>query len=81
MTLLDAAAQVLAVAGEPMQAKALWQAIVEQGLWSTPNGGKTPFATLAATMTREIVEKGVAARFAKAGRGLFAANPAVAASC
>ena len=74
MTLLDAAAKVLYDAKKPMQAKAIWQAIVERDLWSTPNGGKTPYATLAATMLREMADKGAAARFVKAGRGLFAAT-------
>ena len=69
VTLLDAAAIVLADASEPLQAKAIWQAIVERDLWSTPNGGKTSYATLAATMLREISEKGAGARFVKAGRG------------
>ncbi|MCL1999989.1 MAG: HTH domain-containing protein, partial [Planctomycetes bacterium] len=41
-TLLDAAAQVLDNAMETMGAKAIWRAIVERGLWSSPNGGKTP---------------------------------------
>lgn len=71
-TLLDAAAQVLADAAEPMQAKAIWKAIVERCLWQSPNGGKTPFATLAAAMMRDMAAKGAGSRFAKAGRGLFA---------
>ena len=75
-TLLDAAAQVLADAGEPMQAKAIWRAIVERDLWSTSSGGKTPFATLAAAMMRDVVAKGAASRFVKAGRGLFNVIPA-----
>ena len=36
--LLDVAAQVLDNAMELMGAKAIWRAIVERGLWSSPNG-------------------------------------------
>lgn len=72
VSLLDAAATVLAGAKEPMQAKQIVDAVVERGLW-TPGAGKTPHATLYAAMTREIAAKGDAARFRKVKRGLFAA--------
>ncbi len=71
---LDAAAQVLAKATEPMTCKALIAAMAEQGLWSSP-GGKTPEATLNAAIIRDIAKKRKDSRFIKAGRGLFAANP------
>ena len=74
VTLLDATAIVLAEADEPMKAKAIWQAIAERDLYST--SGKTPYATIAAAVMREVAEKGKKARFVKTGRGLFAANPA-----
>ena len=67
---LDAAAQVLAKAGEPMRAKELITAMAEQGLWSSP-AGKTPHATLYAAMMREARDKDNAARFRKTGRGHF----------
>ena len=70
---LDAAAQVLAKAAEPMWAKGLISAMADQGLWKSP-AGKTPHATLYAAMLREIGKKGSAARFKKVDRGLFAAN-------
>lgn len=69
---LDAAAQVLASAAEPMRAKAIVEAMETKGLWKSP-GGKTPDATLYAAMIREITRKGDKARFKKADRGLFAA--------
>lgn len=69
---LDAAAQVLAAAAEPMRAKAIVEAMEAKGLWKSP-GGKTPDATLYAAMTREISSKGDKARFKKTDRGLFAA--------
>ena len=70
---LDAAAQVLAKAKEPMGAKALIEAMAEQTLWKSP-GGATPWATLYAAMLREIGAKGQDARFTKVDRGLFAFN-------
>lgn len=69
---LDAAAQVLAEAGEPMTCKALVERILTKGLWKT--GGKTPHATLYSAMHREIVTKGSASRFVRTGRGLFTAG-------
>jgi len=72
VSLLDAAATVLADAKAPMQTKAIVEAVVERGLW-TPGEGKTPHATLYAAMTREIAAKGKDARFRKVGRGQFTA--------
>jgi hypothetical protein len=73
VSLLDAAAAVLADAKAPMQAKALVDAVVERGLW-TPGAGKTPHATLYAAIVREIADKGKDARFRKVERGRFAAS-------
>jgi hypothetical protein len=71
MSALDAAAQVLASAKEPMNTKAMIETMAAKGLWTTP-GGKTPAATLYAAILREINEKGAEARFAKVDRGQFA---------
>ncbi len=73
LSALDAAAKVLAMAKEPMNAKELIEAMAARKLWSSP-GGKTPHATLYAAITREIAKKGKDARFKKTGRGKFAAN-------
>jgi len=70
VSLLDAAATVLASAKEPMQAKAIVEQVVKRGLWK-PGAGKTPHATLYAAMTREIAAKGKDARFRKVDRGQF----------
>ncbi len=67
---LDAAAQVLADADQPMRAKEMVETMAERGLWSSPNG-KTPEATLYAAILREIKAKGDAARFRKIERGQF----------
>lgn len=72
LSALDAAAQVLAGAKEPMTAGALIDAMAKRDLWKSP-GGKTPHATLYAAMIREIRGKGKDARFRKTDRGLFTA--------
>ena len=74
MSALDAVAKVLAEAGRPMSCPELIEAMATQGLWTSP-GGKTPAATIYASMTKEIVTKRNASRFQKTGRGQFAANP------
>lgn len=68
---LDAAAQVLAHAGQPLSCKEMIAAMATQGLWTSP-GGKTPDATLYSAILREINAKGAASRFVKAERGKFA---------
>lgn len=69
---LDAAAKVLADAGEPMRARELVNTMIERGLWKSD--GKTPWATIYAAVIREIAAKGKASRFRKTDRGLFAFN-------
>ncbi len=66
---LDAAAKVLAEAGEPLSAKAITDRMIANGLWKTE--GKTPAATIYSAMFREIKVKGDASRFAKADKGKF----------
>ena len=66
---LDAAAQILAKAKEPMGCKDVVEQAIDQGLWSP--GGKTPHATLYAAIIREIAKKGKDARFKKVDRGRF----------
>jgi hypothetical protein len=67
---LDAAAQVLGEAAEPLTTKQLIETMAAKGLWASP-GGKTPAATLYSAILREIGTKGEAARFKKAERGKF----------
>jgi hypothetical protein len=73
LSALDAAAQVLKASGKPMRAQELIAKMTEQGLWTSPKG-KTPHATLAAAMYREINAKGDHARFTMTDRGQFAFN-------
>ncbi len=67
---LDAAAQVLAEAGEPLDTKTMVARMLDKGLWQTK--GKTPAATIYAAIIREIAKKGDASRFCKVDRGKFA---------
>ena len=69
---LDAAAQVLTDAGQPMRCKDMVETMLAKGLWKTD--GKTPAATIYAAILREIQTKGTEARFKKTDRGLFTVN-------
>lgn len=69
MSGLDAAAKVLADAGEPLNCKTIVERAVEKGYWKS--GGKTPASTVYAAILREIQKKGDASRFVKAERGMF----------
>lgn len=70
---IEAALEVLKAATEPMTCKQMVEAMAERKLWSSP-GGKTPEATLYASLLRELAKKGDAARFVKAAPGRFAAK-------
>jgi hypothetical protein len=74
---LDAAAKVLAEAGEPLDCRTIVQRAFEKGYWKSD--GKTPHATVYSAILREIQKKGEQARFRKAclpdgtaARGKFA---------
>jgi hypothetical protein len=71
LSALDAAAKVLGEAKEPMNTKAMIEAMANKGYWTSP-GGKTPHATLYSAILREIDTKGSDARFKKTERGMFA---------
>ena len=73
LSALDAAARVLSERSEPMNTKAIVEAMATEGYWTSP-GGKTPHATLYSAILREIAKKGSEARFVKAERGKFAAK-------
>jgi len=70
---MNAAVQVLAESAKPMRVREIIEEMAKRGLWSSPNG-KTPHATLAASIIREIAAKGKESRFKKVDRGLFAAT-------
>ena len=69
MSQIQAAIAVLKKARKPMSCKAMVEAMEAQKLWSSP-GGKTPHATLYASILRDI-SRGDEARFAKVDRGQF----------
>ena len=69
---LDAAAQVLKEAGQPMKCGDLVKTILARGLWTT--NGQTPEATMNAAIHKEIKAKGGASRFIKTERGMFKFN-------
>jgi hypothetical protein len=71
LSLLDAAARVLAEAKEPLNCKMMIAAMTEKGYWQPSQGGKTPSNTLHAALGAEIKKKGDAARFEKVARGQF----------
>ena len=69
MSGLDAAAQALKDAGEPLDAKTMTEMAIAKG-WKT--NGKTPAATIYAAIIREIAAKGKESRFVKVDKGKFA---------
>lgn len=75
VSLLDAAAQVLAKSDAPLNTKQMVEQVTERGLW-TPGAGKTPAATLYSAILREIRSKGDQARFTKVERGKFTTTKA-----
>ncbi len=70
MSGLDAAAKVLAEAGEPLRCKEIAKRALEAGYWASD--GKTPHATVYSSILRDIQKRSDDSRFRKAGRGLFA---------
>ena len=61
---------MLGEAKEPMNTKAMIEAMAAKGYWTSP-GGKTPHATLYSAILAEINKKGKEARFKKTERGHF----------
>ncbi len=69
---LEAAFIVLRDAGEPLNIKQIMERINERNLAKL--NGKTPEATVSSALQRDIMRKGDASRFEKAGKGLFRAK-------
>ena len=68
----EASFRVLLEEGRPMRARELCDLAHERGYCDMP--GKTPWATIAATLTTDINEKGDKSRFKKKSPGLFTIN-------
>jgi len=75
LSLLNAAAQVLAESTEPLNTREMVAQATERGLW-TPRAGKTPASTLYASILREMNTKGADSRFVKVERGRFTLSAA-----
>jgi len=71
LSALAAAARVLSESGQALTCQELIAAMAAKGYWTSP-AGKTPAATLYASLTREIQTKKEASRFQKTERGKFA---------
>ena len=70
LSALDAAVRVLGESGQAMNCQEMIEAMAAKGYWTSP-GGKTPSATLYASILRELKTKGGDARFRKTERGKF----------
>ena len=57
LSALDAAAKLLAEAGEPMNCQDMIKGMAEKGYWTSP-GGQTPHATLYTAVT-ELPKRGL----------------------
>ena len=71
LSALDAAAKVLGEVGQALNCQQLIEAMAAKGYWTSP-AGRTPAATLYASISKEVATKGAAARFVKVARGQFA---------
>ena len=77
MNILKAAFTVLQQSGTPLSVEEITQRVLGAGLWSTT--GKTPSATIGASLYMDIKKNGAQSRFVKAGKGaVFALNNFVA---
>jgi hypothetical protein len=74
LSAIDAAAKVLAEAGEPMDCQTMIKTMAEKGYWTSP-GGKTPAATLYSAILR-LQTKGNDSRIKKTERGKFGVGKA-----
>lgn len=72
LTVIDAAHQVLAAAGEPLHSNEIAQRMLAQGLWATK--GHTPGATVDSRIAVDIKANGGSSRFRRVGRSIFAVN-------
>jgi len=71
-SLMAAAIKVMKAADKPMRPADVVETVLAKKLWTSK--GKTPGATLAAAIMREIARKGSLSRFKKTGPGLYALN-------
>jgi restriction system protein len=70
---LEAIYRVLEEAGKPLSVMEITKLILEKGYWSTQ--GKTPAATISATLSSDVKEKGAMSRFIHTGPAQYGLNP------
>jgi restriction system protein len=70
---LEAIYRVLQEAGKPLSVMEIKQQILEKGYWSPQ--GKTPAATISATLSTDVKEEGTLSRFIRTGPAQYALNP------
>jgi restriction system protein len=70
MNVLQAAEVTLKEAGTPLHYKEITQRMIDRGLWQPD--GKTPHATVSATITGEIKQNGAHALFQRTDKGVYA---------
>jgi hypothetical protein len=70
LSMMEAAVRILA-GGKELKCPEMIEQMASKKLWSSP-AGKTPAATLAAALIREIASKGRESRFRKTSPGTFA---------
>jgi restriction system protein len=70
MSALQAAEQVLAEAGEPLDARTITERMLKQQLWTT--NGATPDATVNSQIATDIKNLRSSSRFQRTNRGIFA---------
>lgn len=73
MKAVDAIYQVLLEASVPLTTREITQRILSASLWTTQ--GKTPEATISATLSSDIKERGVDSRFIHTGPSEYGLNP------
>lgn len=70
MSVLTAARVVLADAQQPLTADAIYERMVDQGLWRNPHA--RPDAVVAAAIAADIGRRGSASEFRRSAKGCFA---------
>ena len=74
MNAYDAAYQILSEANGPLHYRELTERMIASGLWTERGQGATPWATVNATINRDIQNNGAASRFRRAAPGVIAIN-------
>ena len=74
MNAFEAAYQILREANGPLHYRELTERMIASGLWTERGQGATPWATVNATINRDIQNNGAASRFRRTAPGVIAIN-------